>query len=1000
MESAFYTVKKISNARKNITQYAWAKEIRDKAVETAEKYLTQGLDWLWGIIPAQSIYRSYEVNQTKGSPLTGKKIDAFGNYPYYGDPINMPWKIQDPTNKKWYPANDFAAYYRTGLDDRGVFNPVTAKKRGSQYLKNTMYPELGEGWGVDDGYGFIDEKGDRYTFIAYYCHWYLWHTQGSETAAIREAINAFRDAYIYTGDGKYAVAGLIMLDRIADLYPDMTTVGLPKKGFNNSDGRSDRGKILGCIWEAQLTPFFLYAYDAFKPMAEHPDVAQFLCGKKEEFPGLPDKYNGSVVVNFEENFIKEVYKSIMNTQISGNFGMIQHALAAAAVVYDRLPETKEWLDTTLNSNIYEPRDRTARSGCDILATLVNEVDRDGFGNEAAPGYNSIWFIMMQDYAKLLEDYPLYDFDLFKHPKYKKMLTAMFTLQLSKKYTPNIGDSSATGNPSTVLATRDAVLAYEKYNAPRYAQMAYWVNDGVDGIRQDIYKQDPELIAGKINNEVIKHGPYHLVSDNITGYGFCALRKDNAGEHMRDLWLYYGRNTGHGHKDTLNMGIHAYGVDMAPDFGYPEYANEAKRRFEWESHTISHNTVLVDGKRQNDHVVGKPLHFEAGERVRLIDVCAPDVYPQTKTYRRVSVMVDIDERDSYYIDFFRVSGGNSHHYSFHGAEGAAVPEGINFVKQSEGTYEGRDVPYPTETLLVTDYNDIGGGFNWLKNVERAKNTEGAFSIDWAIKDTWGVYEGTEPLHLKLTMLGEYDEVALADGVPPQNKVGNPKSLRFLIAKREGAPADSLFVSVIEPYCGKSRINAIEQVKMAADGDIGSNDAFALKVVLDNGQVDFIMLSFDNNNEFVVGDKISFNGFFGLFTEKNGKATYSFISHGQKISDHCSTVGLSGKVMGFTKEMTDENVITVSFDTDENIESGVIHNLTNKYIYIDNNEKFNGSYRIHGCKKTDDKLYALSIGDVTLINSWADKYDFAKGYNYNIHEGDSFTIPFSSEWFKGC
>src|SRR5699024_3479397 len=43
-----------------------------------------------------------------------------------------------------------------------------------------------------------------------------------------------------------------------------------------------------------------------------------------------------------------------------------------------------------------------------------------------------------------------------------------------------------------------------------------------------------------------------------------------GDTQRDLWMYYGRNTGHGHKDTLNIGLHAFGIDLSPDLGYPEF----------------------------------------------------------------------------------------------------------------------------------------------------------------------------------------------------------------------------------------------------------------------------------------------------------------------------------------------------------------------------------------------------------------------------------------------
>ena len=37
-------------------------------------------------------------------------------------------------------------------------------------------------------------------------------------------------------------------------------------------------------------------------------------------------------------------------------------------------------------------------------------------------------------------------------------------------------------------------------------------------------------------------------------------------------MYYGRNTGHGHRDTLMLGLYAYGVFLNPDHGYPCFAD--------------------------------------------------------------------------------------------------------------------------------------------------------------------------------------------------------------------------------------------------------------------------------------------------------------------------------------------------------------------------------------------------------------------------------------------
>ena len=42
-----------------------------------------------------------------------------------------------------------------------------------------------------------------------------------------------------------------------------------------------------------------------------------------------------------------------------------------------------------------------------MATLVDKVDRDGHGNEAAPGYNKLWLDQMLEVADILDGYEGY-----------------------------------------------------------------------------------------------------------------------------------------------------------------------------------------------------------------------------------------------------------------------------------------------------------------------------------------------------------------------------------------------------------------------------------------------------------------------------------------------------------------------------------------------------------------------------------------------------------------
>ncbi len=199
-----------------------------------------------------------------------------------------------------------------------------------------------------------------------------------------------------------------------------------------------------------------------------------------------------------------------------------------------------------------------------------------------------------------------------------MFTGKTGLTLSEKFIPLIGDTGKTGAPSSLLDLGKAVKAFSKYGDPVHAQVAYMLNgDSTQGLHNDIFTENPNQVAEDIQAAVDRYGTFHPDSDNLTGYGLAALRegenkKEAAAEKkeapentLRDLWMYYGRTAGHGHSDTLNIGIHGYGADLTPELGYPETADNAPHRRQWLNNTIAHNTVVVDRSRQNNIIVADP-----------------------------------------------------------------------------------------------------------------------------------------------------------------------------------------------------------------------------------------------------------------------------------------------------------------------------------------------------------------------------------------------------------
>jgi oligo-alginate lyase len=1045
--STYYTLERVQTARNNIQKYKWAENMKNSVVNQANKYLKLGYDNLWNLVTPQSIPRSYAVNQKIGCLNCGKKIDDYGAYPYILDATNSTFKLECPSCHMKFPTNDFKAYYESGKNKQGIFDPKLAKK---SLLVNKAYPEKGSRWGVDDGNGYVDGKGNRFSYIAYYNHWGLWY-KGS----IIKALNSFRDSYVYTGDVKYARAGIILLDRIADVYPAMDIAKYKLSyGFLNCSGGGNTGKIVGCIWETEISKDLLKAYDAFFPAMEDYETVNYI-RNKTKLLGVKIKKNTATEIkrNIEDGIVRQIFPAIKNAQIRGNNGMHQSALALAAVVLDMLPETRKWLDFDFNAGTAS---KTQVTGGNILATLVNDVDRDGHGNEASPQYNRLWLTSFIEIANILDGYDLYPAaDLYKNVKFRKMFYAMHSLILTDLYSALIGDSGSTGCPTNYLNKDLYTTAFEQYGDPILAQVVYLLNNNkIETIKGDIFSADPEKVANDIKKVISTNGTLKLNSINSTGYGFAVLRDGNGkidfrlpseknqvgiNNTQRAVSMYYGRNQGHGHSDTLNIGITAYGLDLSPDLGYPEYADESAHRMEWVRNTISHNTVVVDKNRQMNQTIAEAKHFDDSEFVKLIDIEAPKVYPQTSIYRRTTAMIKVDDENSYVIDFFRVKGGKDHYYSFHGAEGEVNVKGLQLMKQAGkdnayiGTYAGETVQFGErpEEDSVKGFYYTGGGFHWLSNVQTTRlNLTGAgnltnaanttppavttttttvamsaanFSVDWKTKDTWNVFgEGNRAntdVHLKLTMLGDFSDVALCDGIPPRNNFKNPKALKYMIAHRSGENLDSLFNAVIEPYKAEEYIESVTQAAIKINGQImNDTKTRAVKVTLKNGRIDYIVNSTDGNTTYTIDNKFSFRGFFGVYCEKDGKPLKSYLNDGVIIGENIISNGsrIAGTVEDFTKALSVENEIKVSVDFDLDSGSILVDQLVGKYIYINNDNGRNAVYQIKGIKRTDKNKLTLNIGDVSPVHEFKDVNDFSKGYVYDFAVGDRFVIPLTKLW----
>ena len=609
-KSSYYTQDKVDTARSNAQQYQWAANEKTAALAKADAWLSKYTTYqaLWSVIPSQDIPRTYSVNGN-GCLVCGTGVTSnFGNYPYQWSSDSVDWKLTCPDCSVQFPTNDFAAYYQNGLNEVGEFDAQLAKAKNDELIAGgqrgnlvnlysvngvsdtmkakirtamaavmvngarrysdsdinaTIYSmEHDPNWGVDDGMGYgydptnTSTYGNPYTFVGYYAHFAFWD---GGTTIVTGMLHDLSYAYLLSGDQKYADAAIIMLDRLADVYPDMDLSVYPHNGvygFPNSDGfqtTQTRGRILGSIWDSTLSKDILCDYDEVFPAIGtlSQNARDFLAqAAKNPNKGNPDR----IKANFEDGLIREVAKAFKQGDLQGNPGMSQSTLALAAVVIDHYPETQTWLNWDFAagqsgwSGSITPDERTG----DILNLLSNEIDPDGLGDEVGLSYNSYWVTNWKTVADVLSGYQLpkdaqgndhpldlptgTSCDLYQNPRFQKLLMAYYPLLLTADYTPNIGDTGQTGNSGHEIINLNALTSsYDTltrldttgYSAGKYDQMAqavYLLNGKTTvNLRTDIFTENPESVAAKVQSVINSKGQLNLGSQDDTAYGLGILR---------------------------------------------------------------------------------------------------------------------------------------------------------------------------------------------------------------------------------------------------------------------------------------------------------------------------------------------------------------------------------------------------------------------------------------------------------------------------------------------
>lgn len=810
--SVFFPPHVIERARVNIERYPELAEVQQKIVQGAQPWMALSDDELWSLIFGTTISRAWMVWSDGFCPACRESVTM---YNWVLDPLNYPWKVQCPRCKVRFPTNDFEAFYKSGIDEHGVFDPRLADR---SLLYNVEHPDPGDPlhkFGVDDGEGYV-EDGNRWRFIGYYL------VKGVWKQLILAGINNLAAAYVVTGDAAYAHKAGILIDRLADIHPEYNGSQL----YVYEKNTDPRCYISPWHDAAPELRQIALAYDQiFDAIKEDASLVEFLRDKAVCYNlANPKASFADIQRNIEDRMFGDVLQ---------NFEKINSNYPSTELTFVTIHTVLDW-----------PRNRE-----EVLAKLGPVIDTatgvDGLSGEKGTCVYAATSAHML--APLLGAYQRVDASflpemLERHPSLRDTYRFHIDTWIMGLYYPNVGDSGKIGfrntrysglglstnpgiNPSNFSFLWDL---YRATNDHTFVQVIYGANQQrVDGLPYDLFAHDAQAVRDGVASVIEKHGA-DLDIGSINKQEWCLAIMRTGDKHRgRAFSMAYDAGGRHSHANGMNLDIYAYDYDLMPDFGYPQvqFGGWGSPKARWYTLTAAHNTVTVDGKQQNSAKGRTTLWFD-GDGVQACRVSCPELIEGGQQYERTVAMIDIDAEHSYFFDVFRVVGGQRHTFFLHSNFSTLATPGLS--------------PEPTPDL---DF----GPYAQMRRFTADANPSPSWHADWKIDDTYYRYLPPDAdLHLRYTPLS--DEPATVGTCEAWVVPGGGFSAdntwipRIYIERRsDRSPLRSTFIGLLEPYLGSPKVSGARRLALAANGRAVPTSHVAAEVTLADGRRDIIFSS---------------------------------------------------------------------------------------------------------------------------------------------------------------
>ncbi len=806
----------IQRATKNAEDFNYARQIQNSIIRDAQPWMKLSDDQLWGLMFGPKVLRSHFVKPYGGCPECGMEMIRYNKkhpsypalYAWLYDPWERPFKLwcPNPNCGAEFPKNDFGKYYQSGIGQDGLFDPERADKK---FLYNVEHPDPKDPnhtYGVDDGglHGWKDWR-----FIAYYFRVARWKEQ------VLGGIDKLSLAYVATGNPEYAHKAAILLDRVADVYPEMDYL---KQGTVYHIESSAKGYVEYSIDAAKNVTTMARAYGRIVGAIENDQsLLRFLSSKAAKGDVVNRK---STIDEVRENIETNIFQNACNRldKLESN------------------PPQRELMQVYCDIVRNWPHNRNQILR-DVAKILRQWTQCDGLtGQKGLQEYAASGMVHIGRLLYLLDqlDPRMLQEVLQRVPDLRHTFDFYIDVWCLNLSYPAEGDGGVLGMRASLEGPPDIpgrhyinstafslipiyCLLYGVLKDDRYAQFVYELNgQSVAGLPGDLFADDPGRTQERIKMVIEQKGQLQPVSTHKSKY-HLALLQSGVGETGRALWLDYDAEGGHRHLDGMNFGLFAKGLPLVADLGYPpDMGYGTTITTAWYQLSLSHNLVVVDGVTQKGGT-GKLTIFEEVPGFGLIQAEGNALYKQCSRYQRTLALVDVVPGDGYVIDVFRVVGGKEHLKSFHATFGE-LEHALNLKFCSFKLAEGH-----------------------LKNLGSLSGPGKRFEIDWKILDKYNYLSPDRQVRLHYTELTDFDEVLIGDGELGPGRT--PATIPYVLTKREVKVEQELtstFVSVIEPYEGKRIVRRVIKLKMSmADGSPCPDGVVGLRIDLNNGMSDYFV-----------------------------------------------------------------------------------------------------------------------------------------------------------------